>query len=139
MEGLYNFKFGDDTGEDRDNKPEVYENNQLDLMRKRVPTLCYIDAKESESMVSIYNGRMVDFKEAFLYDKNIILNYIQYFRNFQNLFDLEFFASKLPSTAFSIAGLEQCALSGVPFWEDEDDDGDLTDEYLENQQVNRPM
>ena len=55
------------------------------------------------------------------------------------MFDLEFFANKLPSKTFSIAGLEQCALSGVPFWEDADDGGLSDDEYLENTEVNKPM
>ena len=57
------------------------------------------------------------------------------------MFDLEFFASKLPSSSYSIAGLEQQVLSGVPFWED--DDGDLTDldsdDYLDNSATNNPM
>ena len=59
-------------------------------------------------------------------------------RNFQNLFDLEFFANKLPSKTFSIAGLEQCALSGLPFWEDTDDGMYSSDEYVENAEVNKP-
>lgn len=57
------------------------------------------------------------------------------------MFDLEFFASKLPSSSYSIAGLEQQVLSGVPFWED--DDGELSDldsdEYLDNSATNNPM
>mgnify|MGYP000474566496 CR=1 FL=1 len=63
-----------------------------------------------------------------------------YLRQFQNLFDLEFFYNKLPSRSFSIAGLEQSVMSGLPFWEDFDDGDDLSsDEYLDNQNTNNPM
>ena len=63
-----------------------------------------------------------------------------YLRQFQNLFDLEFFANKLPSKSFSIAGLAQSVMTGLPFWDDFDDGEDLSsDEYLDNQNVNNPM
>jgi hypothetical protein len=46
---------------------------------------------------------------------------ICYFRNLQNLFDLEFFCNKLPSKTRSIAGLEHHVQCGLPFWEEGDD------------------
>lgn len=61
-----------------------------------------------------------------------------YLRQFQNLFDLEFFANKLPSKSYSIAGLEQSVMSGAPFWDDFED-AESSDEYLENQNTNNPM
>ena len=60
-------------------------------------------------------------------------------RQFQNLFDLEFFANKLPSKSYSIAGLEQHVFSGLPFWEDGIDDENESDEYLDNAGINNPM
>ena len=121
-----------------DNKPEFYYNNQLEVMKKRLPQFSIFDAKEAEAQVATY-GRLVDFKESFIYKENILIQYIYYMRNFQNLFDLEFFSSKLPSTTYSIAGLEQCALSGASFWEDADDGAISSDEYLDNQSINKPM
>jgi hypothetical protein len=41
-------KFGDENGEDIYNKPEFFTNNQVALIKKRVPTASYLDAKESE-------------------------------------------------------------------------------------------
>ena len=61
-------------------------------------------------------------------------------RHFSNLFDLEFFANKLPSKAFSLAGLEQCVLAGIPFWEESDESLlEDSDEYLNNLETNEPM
>ena len=60
-------------------------------------------------------------------------------RQFQNLFDLELFANKLPSLAYSIAGLEQNVLSGLPFWDEDGPDDFDSDEYLENSETNDPM
>ena len=100
-------------------------------MKKRLPQFSIFDAKEAEAQIATY-GRLVDFKESFIYKENILIQYIFYMRNFQNLFDLEFFSSKLPSTTYSIAGLEQCALSGASFWEDADDGAISSDEYLDN-------
>ena len=39
----------------------------------------------------------------------------------QNLFDLEFFQNKIGSNAHSIASLENNSLSGLPFWEEGQD------------------
>lgn len=68
------------------------------------------------------------------------MKYIYYFRNLQNLFDLEFFANKLPSNTRGIAGLEQHVMSGLPFWEEGDDAlfGD-NDEYLDDKNIGNPQ
>ena len=53
---------------------------------------------------------------------------------------MEFFANKLPSKTFSLAGLEQSVLSGVPFWEESDESLlEDSDEYLNNSETNEPM
>ena len=53
---------------------------------------------------------------------------------------MEFFANKLPSKTFSLAGLEQSVLSGVPFWEESDESLlEDSDEYLNNSETNDPM
>ena len=75
------------------------------MLKKRLPTVTPVEAKDAEALAGTY-GRLIDFKESFLYDRNLTMSYIYYMRNFQNLFDLEFFANKLPSKTYSIAGLE---------------------------------
>ena len=70
---------------------------------------------------------------------NKTLQQIYYLRQFQNLFDLELFANKLPSLAYSIAGLEQNVLSGLPFWDEDGPDDFDSDDYLENSETNDPM
>mgnify|MGYP007118474356 CR=1 FL=1 len=82
---------------------------------------------------------MCDFHECYTYSGNRLISQIYYMRQFQNLFDLEFFANKLPSKSYSIAGLEQHVLSGLPFWEDGLDDENESDEYLDNAGINNPM
>ena len=68
------------------------------------------------------------------------MQYLYYMRQLSNLFDLEFFASKLPSKTFSIAGLEQHVMAGLPFWEESDDSLlDDSDDYLTASETNRPM
>ena len=61
-----------------------------------------------------------------------------YFRQLQNLFDLEFFFNKLPSRAHSMAGLEQAVMSGVPFWE-ESEEALFNDEEYQNNESNDPQ
>jgi len=82
--------------------------------------------------------RLVDFDECYSLTHNTTLNHIYYLRQFQNLFDLELFANKLPSSAYSIAGLEQCVLSGLPFWDEDAEEYD-SDDYLANSETNDPM
>ena len=61
-------------------------------------------------------------------------------RQLANLFDLEFFANKLPSKTFSIAGLEQAVMAGLPFWEESDESLlDDSEEYLNSVEPNKPM
>ena len=99
-----------------------------------------IDMLSSQAESISSHQRSIDFAEVYLLSGNKMLHYLYYLRQFQNLFDLEFFANKLPSLSFSIAGLEQCVLSGAPFWEDGNDADDLSsDEYLDNEQPNQPM
>ena len=45
-------------------------------MKKRLPKLSPLDVKESEALGGHYNGRLVDFREAFIYDKNLTINYL---------------------------------------------------------------
>ena len=48
------------------------------------------------------------------------------------------FANKLPSCAYSIAGLESTVLCGLPFWDENAEDFD-SDDYLANEDTNDPM
>lgn len=41
--------------------------------------------------------RLVEFKNAFSYEKSTLMNYLCYFRAVQNIFDLEFFQNKIAS------------------------------------------
>lgn len=68
----------------------------------------------------------------------MVTRYLQYFKQVQNLFDLEFFFNKLPSRAHSAAGMEIAVLSGLPFWEDGEDAlfNDDDDPYLGNDENN---
>ena len=70
---------------------------------------------------------------------NKTLQQIYYLRQFQNLFDLELFANKLPSLAYSIAGLEQNVLSGLTFWDEDGPEDFDSDDHLENSETNDPM
>jgi hypothetical protein len=47
----------------------------------------------------------------------LVFKYLYYFRQLNNLFDLEYFKNKLATRATSIATLEQSVMSGLPFWE----------------------
>ncbi len=71
----------------------------------KLPKLSMIDLKEMETSTK-EKLRHVDLKEAYNLSGNLKMNYIYYFRNFQNLFDLEFFCNKLPSNTRGIAGLK---------------------------------
>ena len=139
---LYKFDLGNPDVKDEYGKPVLSEfvvNNQSSLIKPRLPKLTPIDISVAESQL-MNHQRVADFKECYKFTGNRTLNYLYYMRQFQNLFDLEFFANKLPSKSFSIAGLEQAVLSGAPFWEDAADENDVSsDEYLENSNVNSPM
>ena len=131
LDGLFKYELGDPTGEDSLKKPEFSANDQLSLIRKRVPRLTTMDVKESREAAR-ERGRYVDFKQSYDYSGNYVVQHLYYMRQLCNLFDLEFFANKLPSKAFSIAGLEQHVMAGLPFWEESDESflDDDTDDYL---------
>lgn len=132
---LYQFDLGDPGNVDEYGRPilsEFTENNQRRLVKMRLPKLTPLDITQAESALGNHQ-RIVDFQECYKYTGNRILSQMYYLRQFQNLFDLEFFANKLPSKSYSIAGLEQSVMSGAPFWDDFDDAEDLSsDEYLGN-------
>ena len=116
MKGLYIFDFGDPDQLNEYNEPILSEfavNNQSALLSKRLPELTPLDLfateKDGGMMGHPSNNvriRLTDFSEAYKLSSNMILHQIYYLRQFQNLFDLELFANKLPSLAHSIAGLE---------------------------------
>lgn len=118
---------------------EFAQNLQHPLVLRRLPTLTEVDMASAEAN-AWHTLRIADFSQAYKYTGNKALQYLFYLRQFQNLFDLEFFANKIPSTSYSIAGLEQSVMSGQSFWEDSSDLDDLSaDEYLDNSAVNEPM
>ena len=107
--GLYQFDFGDPDrrdDEDRPIPPEWADNNQRKLIKARIPKLTPLDMTQADSSLAT-NGRAADFAECYQFGEgNRVLAQLFYLRQFQNLFDLEFFANKLPSKSYSIAGLE---------------------------------
>jgi hypothetical protein len=137
---LYKFDiFGPIADVDSLQKPSLWYNDHIHLIKAKLPKLTRLDIKESDNQMK-ERLRLVDFKEAYNLKGNLVLKYLSYFRNFQNLFDLEFFLTKLPSKSRSIAGLEQNVNSGLPFWEDGDEmlfDG-VEDDYLENKEIAKP-
>lgn len=137
MSELYKYDLG--SGEDFERPPEWNSNDQKTLIRKKLPRLTVTDLKESKDTQKD-RSRFVDFKQNYNYEGNIVVQYLYYLRQMSNLFDLEFFANKLPSKTFSVAGLEQHVMSGLPFWE-ESDEGLLedSDEYLAATETNKPM
>ena len=48
---------------------------------KKVPKLTMLEYKEAENFVPTFH-RLVDYKECFLYGKNLTVNYLYYMRNF---------------------------------------------------------
>jgi hypothetical protein len=75
-----------------------------------------IDLKEAEKNLEA-KGRFVDFRHSYTIADTLVFKYLSYFRNLQNLFDLEYFKSKLTTRSHSMAQLELSVSSGVPFWE----------------------
>ncbi len=75
-----------------------------------------VDMKEAESNIDT-KGRFVDYRGTFTIHDHFLYKYLFYFRQLQNLFDLEYFRSKLSSRAHSMAQLEMAVNSGAPFWE----------------------
>lgn len=89
-----------------------------------------MDIKDTEESVK-RKGRYVDFKEAFHIQTYDPLKYLYYFKQFTNLFDIEFFIHKLHSNAHSLAGLEMHVNSGLQFWEDREASYFVSDDYRE--------
>ena len=102
------------------------------MIMSKVPKMNVMNSKEIDAFIK-EKGRITDFKQAYDYSKTQAGKYLNYFHNLQNLFDLQFFMCKLGAKAHSICGLEQFVTSGLPFWDDGDDDEDLEhDEYLDS-------
>ena len=138
---LYKFELGNPTETDEYGRPilpEFTDNNQKKLIKMRLPKLTLMDISAAESALGNHQ-RISDFQECYKYTNNRILNQMYYLRQFQNLFDLEFFANKLPSKSYSIAGLEQSVMSGAPFWDDFEDAESSEDDYIKNENINNPM
>ena len=134
LQDLYKFDLADPSGGDINDPdrplPEFYVNDQEGLIKKRLPKVSVLDVKQSRDNMQ-ERLRFVQFQEGFTYKDNTALQYLYYMRQFQNLFDLEFFVHKLPSKTFSIGGLEQQVMSGLPFWDESDESFfDDSDEYL---------
>lgn len=86
-------------------KHEFWDNNHKKMIMSKVPKITCMNAKEIEGFIK-EKGRITDFKQAYDYSKVKVMNYLNYFHNLQNLFDLQFFMSKLGAKAHSICGLE---------------------------------
>ena len=75
----------------------------------------------------------MDYKEAPTVKNTLVYKYLYYFIQLGNLFDLEYFRSKLAAKAKSIVTLEQSVMSGLHFWESKEpevpvDNGGESDE-----------
>lgn len=86
------------------------------MIKQRCPNIKEIDLKEAEKNQET-KGRFVDFRHSFTIADTLIFKYLHYFRNLQNLFDLEYFKNKLSTRSHTMAQLELCVNSGLPFWE----------------------
>ena len=93
-----------------------FKQNQKTLLRSKCISLKEADLKEAEKNIEA-KGRFVDFRHSFTIADTMVFKYLSYFRNLQNLFDLEYFRSKLTTRSHSMAQLELSVNSGVPFWE----------------------
>jgi hypothetical protein len=121
LQGLYTYDIYHPRAEiDELQKPSLLMNEQLELIKTKLPKLTHIDIKEVDSAAKD-RLRLVDFRESYNLKGNTTMMQIYYFRNLHNLFDLEFFCNKLPSKTRSIAGLEHHVSCGLPFWEEGDD------------------
>ena len=93
-----------------------FKQNQKTLLRSKCISLKEADLKEAEKNIEA-KSRFVDFRHSFTIADTLVFKYLSYFRNLQNLFDLEYFRSKLTTRSHSMAQLELSVNSGVPFWE----------------------
>ena len=121
--------------------PDFLSDDSLAQIQKRHQKLTLIDSKDVETIAK-ERLRLVEFAEAFDYEfSGKAFEYLMYFKNISNIYDLEFFMNKLASTAFTISNVERMVLAGVPFWEEDDattleNMTDLTDEDEENDEEN---
>ena len=97
--------------------------NQVQWVLKRMPNLTLTQVDEEHQL---------GFKQSFKYKSLNAYKYLAYFRAFSNLFDLEYFFNKLPSRAHSLAHMECDVMSGLNFW-DENDDAFADDPYVDNE------
>ena len=95
---------------------EYFKQNQKQIIKSRIPILKEVEMREAESNLET-KGRFVDFRHSFTVGDTLIYKYLFYFRQLQNVFDLEYFRSKLSSRSHSMAQLEIAVNSGTPFWE----------------------
>ena len=140
LQKLFQFDiFNPLAGIDEAQLPSLLQNNHIDLIKPKLPKLTTIDIKEADTAIK-ERLRFVDYREAFNVKGNLQMKMLYYFRNLQNLFDLEFFMNKLPSKTRGIAGLEHNVMCGLPFWEEADDAmfGDDDDDYLTTKDINNP-
>jgi hypothetical protein len=141
MQQLWQFDvFGKESPDPAKQLPSLLQNEHLGLVKARLPRLTTIDIKEADN-VSKERLRLVDFREAYNLSGNLATKYLFYFRNLQNLFDLEFFINKLPSKTRNMSGLEHRVSSGLHFWEDPEDNTtfDEEDDYLDSAKTNDPQ
>lgn len=104
-----------------DNGTALFDPDQKGVMKSFHPVMSVMSIEEAEQSIAEF-GRFVDYKEAPGVKKTLVYKYLYYFRQLGNLFDLEYFRSKLAAKAKSIVTLEQSVMSGLPFWESKDDD-----------------
>lgn len=89
-----------------------FKQNQKSILKKRIASVKEIELKDAEKNIEA-KGRFVDIRGAFTVADTLVFKYLGYFRNLQNLFDLEYFKSKLSTRSHSMAQLEICVDSGV--------------------------
>jgi hypothetical protein len=61
--------------------------------------------------------RFVEYKNALSFERLPLMMLLKYLNSLQNLFDLEFFQTKMTSNAKTMAEIEYKVLSGLSFWE----------------------
>jgi hypothetical protein len=59
----------------------------------------------------------VEYKNALSFERLPIMMLLKYFNSLQNLFDLEFFQTKMTTSSKTMAEIESKVLSGLSFWE----------------------
>jgi len=101
--------------------PEIVTcEDHLVMIKQKVQKCTYAESGDVDLVVK-ERLRLVEFEEAFDYSKSELVKYLRYWKQVQNIYDLEFFVNKLASSAFAISNVEKMVLSGVPFYEEGDD------------------